>query len=70
MDKRQGYLLGKYKFYWSKVWDSLQSDKETAFTWSIWHKVVEVNEWKVCITPTSICKQYNVFFGCLPNTNE
>lgn len=35
--------------------------------WSIWHKAVEVNEWRACIAPASISKQY-VF--CLPYTSE
>ena len=63
----QGYLLGNYKLFWSHVWYSLQSGKETTFIWSVWYKVVAVNEWKARIAPTFISKQC-VFY--LPNTSE
>ena len=56
-----------YKFYWLHVWDPLQSSKESAFMWSIWHKAVAINEWKVCIVSAFISKQC-VF--CLPNMSE
>jgi hypothetical protein len=65
--KWQGYSLSNYRFHWSQVWDLLRSGKETAFMWSIWHKVVDVDEWRVYIAPASISKQC-VFY--LLNTSE
>ena len=62
-----GLPPGKYRFYWSQVWDPLRSGKEVAFIRSIWHKMVDVNEWRARIPPVSISKQC-VF--CLPNTSE
>ena len=35
--------------------------------WSIWHKVVAMNEWRACIAPASTPKRC---VCCLPNTNE
>lgn len=66
-DKWQGYVPRNYKFYWSQIWDPLRTGKEAAFMWSIWHKVVAVNEWRARIAPISISKQC-IF--CLPNTCE
>ena len=66
-DKWQGYLPGNYRFRWSQVWDPLRNGKEAAFSWSIWHKAVAVNEWRARIAPASISKQC-VF--CMPNTSE
>ena len=43
-DKWHGHLLGKYKFYWSQVWDPIRSRKEVVFMWSIWYKAIAVNE--------------------------
>ena len=51
----------------NQVWDPLWAGNEAAFMWSIWHKAVAVNEWRVRIAPTSISKKY-VF--CLFNINE
>jgi hypothetical protein len=31
----QGYLPGNYMFYWSHMWDPLQSRNEAAYMWSI-----------------------------------
>ena len=61
-------LLGNYKFYGSQVWDPAHSDKEATFLWSIWHKVVTVNEWRACIALSSISKQC-VFFVVLTQVN-
>jgi hypothetical protein len=66
-NKWQGYLPSNYRSYWSHVWNSTQSGKEVAFIWSIWQKVVIVNEWRACITHVSISKQF-IFY--LPNTSE
>lgn len=67
--KWQGYIswATTYFFFWSQVWDPLRSGKEAAFTWSIWQKVVTVNEWRARIAPASTSKQYPF---CLPNTSE
>ena len=56
-----------FRFYWSHKWDPTCSNEEATFVWSIWHKAVVVNKWKVCIVPASITKQC-VF--CLFNTSE
>ena len=66
-EKWQGYLPANYRFYWSQVWDPLRAGKEATFMWSIWHKVVAVNEWRAKIAPASISKQCPF---CLPNTSE
>ena len=66
-DKCQGYIPRNYKFYWSQVWDPLRLGKEANFTWSIWHKVVAVNEWRAQIASISI---YEQCIFCLPNTSE
>jgi hypothetical protein len=66
-EKWQGYLPANHKFYWSQVWDPLHAGKETTFMWSIWHKVVAVNEWRAQIRLASISKQCPF---CLPNTSE
>lgn len=54
--KWQGYFLGNYWFYWSQVWDLVHFGKEAVFMWFIWRKAVVVNEWRACITSTSISK--------------
>lgn len=43
-EKWQGYLPGKYRFYWLQVWDPVRSGTKATFMWSIWHKVVVVNK--------------------------
>lgn len=50
-DKWQGYLPCNYKFYWSQVWDPARFGNEAEFMWSMWHKVVVVNEWRAHIAP-------------------
>lgn len=45
------------ELYRSQIWDPLRSDKAVAFIWSIWHKVVAVNEWRACNAPTSFSMQ-------------
>lgn len=57
-------IIGNVTFYVTigstgraQVWDPLRSGKEVAFVWSIWHKAVDVNEWRARIAPASISKQ-------------
>jgi hypothetical protein len=35
------------KLKWGNVWDKMRSKKEGDFIWSLWHKVVAVNSWRV-----------------------
>ncbi len=46
-DKLRDLLQVQSKLTWPKVWHKERSRKEVAFMWSMWHKTIVVNTWKV-----------------------
>ena len=47
MTKWHGIVTPSLKLKEGNVWDKTHSCKEGAFIWSIWHKAVAVNAWRV-----------------------
>lgn len=44
--KWRGILPGGFRLRWASIWDRQRVRKEAGLLWRLWHRAVEVNEWR------------------------